>query len=69
MVGADNLYMKYSERGASGKKGNFFTYVGHAENEFGADEMIRFELKNHMSKIRKILKKDNCKKNEKYYRE
>ena len=49
--------MKYSERGASGKKGNFFTYVGHAENEFGADEMIRFELKNHMSKIRKILKK------------
>lgn len=69
LVGADNLYMKYSERGASGKKGNFFTYVGHAENEFGADEMIRFELKNHMSKIRKILKKDNCKKSEKYYRE
>lgn len=56
-VGADNLYMRYSERGATGKRGNFFTYVNNAEKEFGSDEMIRHDLKNHMGKIRKILKK------------
>lgn len=56
-VGADNLYIRYSERGATGKRGNFFTYVNNAEKEFGSDEMIRHDLKNHMSKIRKTLKK------------
>lgn len=56
-AGADNLYRKYSERGAHGKRGNFFTYVNSAENEFGSDEMIRHDLKNNMSKIRKSLKK------------
>lgn len=56
-VGADNLYMRYSERGSTGKRGNFFTYVHNAENEFGSDEMIRYDLRNHMSKIRKSLKK------------
>lgn len=56
-IGADNLYKKYSERGAKGKRGNFFTYVNHAEKEFGSEEMIRHELKNNMSKIRKTLKK------------
>lgn len=49
--------MRYSERGATGKRGNFFTYVNNAEKEFGSDEMIRHDLKNHMSKIRKTLKK------------
>ena len=54
--GADNLYMKYSERGAYGR-GNFFTYVKHAEEEFGTDDMIRRGLKNNMGDIRKGLNK------------
>lgn len=57
-AGADNLYKRYSERGATGKKGNFFTYVNHAENEFGSDEKIRYAFRNHMSKIKKSLKKN-----------
>lgn len=55
-VGADNLYMRYSERGAKGRRGNFFTYVNNAERTFGNDEMIRHDVRNHMSKIRKLLK-------------
>lgn len=56
-VGADHLYMRYSERGAKGKRGNFFTYINNAEKVFGTDQMIRADLKNHMSKIRKALKR------------
>lgn len=56
-LGADHLYMRYSERGAKGKRGNFFTYINNAEKVFGAEEMIRADLKKHMSKIRKALKK------------
>ena len=55
--GADKLYRRYSERGAYGKEGNFLTYINRAEQEFGADEMIRNEVKYHMSKIRNSLKK------------
>ena len=50
--------MKYSERGATGKKGNFFTYVNRAEKEFGTDEMIRHDVRRNMSKIRKSLKRN-----------
>ncbi|MDO4333775.1 MAG: reverse transcriptase/maturase family protein [Eubacteriales bacterium] len=56
-LGCDNLYMRYSERGAAGYCGNFFTYVNNAEKEFGTNELIRHDLKKHMSKIRKALKK------------
>ena len=56
-TGADHLYMLYSERGAKVKKGNFFTYINKAEAVFGDSEMIRADLKNHMPKIRKVLKK------------
>lgn len=58
-MGADKLYMRYSERGATSKRGNFFTYVNNAEKEFGSDELIRYELKKHMGKIRKSLKKNS----------
>ena len=54
-LGADHLYMRYSARGAKGKRGNFFTYINNAEKVFGTSEMIRIDLKNHMSKIRKAL--------------
>lgn len=53
--GADKLYQRYSERGAFWKRGNFFTYINNAEREFGEDEKIRYDVKNHMSKIRKSL--------------
>lgn len=56
--GADSLYMKYSERGATGKKGNFLTYINRAEKEFGTDEMIRHDTRRHMSKIRKSLQRN-----------
>lgn len=39
-VGADNLYIKYSERGANGKKRNFFTYINNAEKEFGTNVSV-----------------------------
>jgi hypothetical protein len=68
--GKKKLYRKYSEKGAeeahhnrksqneiSGKKkGNFFTYVHHAEVIFN-DSEIRRPVKNHMAKIRKALNK------------
>ena len=60
-VGADHLYMKYSERGARGKQGNFFSYINNAENEFGKDELIGHDFKRHMSKIRKIIKRESKK--------
>lgn len=64
-VGADNLYMRYSERGATGKRGNFFTYINRAEEEFGTDEMIRHDVKRNMSKIRKSLRKNAERQDEK----
>ena len=33
-----------------------FTYIEHAEEEYGQDEEIRHDLKNNMGKIRKVLK-------------
>ena len=54
-ISSKNLYMLYSERGAS--SGNFFTYVNRAEDSFGESELIRRDTKRHMSKIRKELKK------------
>lgn len=57
--GKDHLYDRYSERGAKitgNKKGNFFTYVHRAEAIFGDSQQIRQPVKNHMVKIRKVLK-------------
>ena len=51
----ENLYRRYSERGADGKPGNFLTYVSHAEKEYGIDEAITRDTKRHMQKIRKAL--------------
>ena len=48
--------MRYSKRGGTGKKGNFFTHINNAEKEFGTDEMIRHDIRRYMSKIRKSLK-------------
>ena len=52
-----NLYMCYSERGAHSRKGNFFTYVEHTEEVFGENELLRRDVKNHMSKIRHAISK------------
>lgn len=52
----ENLYRRYSERGAYGKKGNFFTYVNNAKKEFGSQENIDHDTRKHMQKIRKALK-------------
>ncbi len=55
-----NLYIRYSVRGASGRQGNFFTYVGHAQEtrRFGPDEPIGIISKRNMAKIRNCLKKE-----------
>lgn len=52
-----NLYRRYSERGSTGKSGNFLSYVNRAAELYGADEYIRRDTKRHMQKIRKALKK------------
>lgn len=57
LSGADNLYKRYSIHGAKAKPGNFFTYIKHAEEVFGEDELIYRDLKNHIPKIRKALKR------------
>ena len=72
--GADKLYMIYSERGAKGKRadgktGNFFTYIERVENEFGENEMIHQDVKRHISKIRKSLKKMKKRRMEKVRKE
>ena len=54
--GSDKLYRMYSSRGEYGK-GNFFTYLRHVEEKF-PNEPIGNPTKNHMVKIRRILKKN-----------
>ena len=55
-INLSGLYTLYSEHGAKSKRGNYFTYIEHAEEEYGQDEEIRHDLKNNMGKIRKVLK-------------
>jgi len=61
-ISCKNLYEKYSIKGAYLKKGvnkkngNFFTYVNKAK-ELYKDEPINYSTKNHMRKIRTVLKK------------
>ena len=55
LEGKANLYKKYSVHGATAKVGNFFTYIMHAEDAFGEDELIYRDLKNHIPKIRRAL--------------
>ena len=54
-ISCENLYRRYSERGADGKPGNFLTYVSRAEREYGSNEAITRDTKRHMQKIRKAL--------------
>lgn len=54
-ISCENLYRRYSERGADGRPGNFLTYVSRAEKEYGSDEEITRDTKRHMQKIRKAL--------------
>ena len=53
-----NLYMSYSQKGAKEGHGNFLTYVDRAATEYGPNEAIRRDTKNHMQKIRGALKTD-----------
>lgn len=59
-ISKQNLYMKYSVRGSTGKPGNFLTYVNSAQTpaRFGRNEQIGLISKRNMQKIRKFLKKD-----------
>ena len=54
-ISCENLYRRYSVRGADGKPGNFLTYVSRAEIEYGSNEAITRDTKRHMQKIRKAL--------------
>jgi len=52
------LYVKYSERGAFSKKGNFLSYINRTEEQFGQNEPIHQISERHMYKIRRFLKKE-----------
>lgn len=56
-ISKENLYKRYSIRGAYCKKGNFLSYVERAKASFGSKENIDKNTKNHMQKINKALKK------------
>lgn len=50
-----NIYEKYSERGAYGKRGNFLTYIERADGIFRDEQYITRDTKRHMQKIRKVI--------------
>ena len=56
-ISNENLYLKYSIKGAYVGKGNFITYVKRAEKIFGKDEAINRGTKKHMKKIKNELAK------------
>ena len=62
LVGSQNLYKQYSERGSYGKKGNFLTYVRRAKKVFGSKEKIDRDTKRHMQKIRQAMTKERNRK-------
>ena len=59
-ISNEELYKKYSIRGASSKKGNFLTYVNRAmdNKRFGGDEPLNQVSKRNMHKLRFFLKKN-----------
>lgn len=61
-ISCENLYEKYSVKGAKVengdyKKGNFITYVYHADRVYNKKEPITVPVKKHMIKIRHTLGK------------
>lgn len=56
-ISCRNLYMTYSRKGAKKGPGNFLTYVDRAMSEYGPKEAIGRDTRNHMQKIRKVLRK------------
>lgn len=59
-ISKENLYARYSVRGAAGERGNFLTYVNNAQapGRFGPNEGIGIVAKRNMQKVRQFLKKD-----------
>ena len=51
-----NLYLQYSEKGATLGKGNFLSYVKRAEDIFGDESDVGRVAKVHFQRIRKKLK-------------
>ncbi len=58
-ISKKNLYKRYSVRGATGREGNFLTYVNHAQEpgRFGEHQRIGIVTSRNMQKIRRFLKK------------
>lgn len=56
-ISNENLYLKYSIKGAFEGKGNFISYVIRAEKVFGTHLAVSRVKKVHMQKIRRKLKK------------
>ncbi len=54
-ISTENLYDRYSIKGAKKKRGNFITYVNRAEKIWGENEPINRSTKRHMVKIRRRL--------------
>lgn len=54
-ISCNNVYEKYSIKGAKQKPGNFISYVDRAQNIFGPEEPIDRKTKRHMLKIRRKL--------------
>jgi hypothetical protein len=56
-ISCENVYLRYSIKGAKIGDGNFITYVKRAEQIFGKEEAVAQVRKKHMQKIRKRLDK------------
>lgn len=55
-ISCNNLYLKYSQKGAGVGNGNFLTYVNRAAKVFGKDTDVWQISRVHFQKIRKKLK-------------
>ena len=58
-ISKENLYKRYSIKGAFIEKGNFLTYVERAKSCYVKEENIDKNTRNHMQKIKKALNKNS----------
>lgn len=56
-ISNENIYKRYSFKGAYEKPGNFITYVKRAQRHFDGQKSINRSTANHMQKIKKAINK------------
>ena len=57
-ISNENIYNRYSIKGAYDKPGNFITYVNRAQREFDNQKSISQKTKKHMQKIKRAISDD-----------